>query len=111
MAGPGAARQFISGHEPRTPTCELGWKSRGVLELTVLPSIDDELWVPIIQETDVPLVNGGDPLYLCHWIRQSGLAKLLPSLHAVYVAERGEHDDEPQHWGGLRRLGTAQRWR
>ena len=65
--------------------CELGWKSLGVLELTALPSIDEEQWVPVVQETDVLLVNGGDPLYLCYWIRQSGLADLLPSLRAVYV--------------------------
>ena len=26
-------------------------------------------------------MNGGDALYLCHWMRQSGLADLLPSLH------------------------------
>jgi dipeptidase E len=85
MAGPGAAWRFISGQEPRTPMCELGWKSLGVLELTALPSIDEELWVPRVQETDVLLVNGGDPLYLCYWMRQSGLADLLPSLRAVYV--------------------------
>ena len=30
-------------------------------------------------------MNGGDPLYLCYWMRQSGLADLLPSLRAVYV--------------------------
>jgi dipeptidase E len=80
MAGPGAAWRFISGREPRTPMCELGWKSLGVLELTALPSIDEELWVPKVQETDVLLVNGGDPLYLCYWMRQSGLVELLPSL-------------------------------
>jgi dipeptidase E len=85
MAGPGAAWRFISGRESRTPMCELGWKSLGVLELTALPSIDKELWVPMVQETDVLLVNGGDPLYLCYWMRQSGLADLLPSLRAVYV--------------------------
>jgi dipeptidase E len=79
-AGPGAAWRFISGNEPRCPMCELGWKSLGVLELTALPSIDEELWVPMVQETDVLLVNGGDPLYLCYWMRQSGLADLLPSL-------------------------------
>jgi dipeptidase E len=61
--------------------CELGWKSLGVLELTALPSIDEEHWVPMVQETDVLLVGGGDPLYLCYWMRQSGLADLLPSLH------------------------------
>ena len=85
MAGPGAAWRFISGHEPETPMCELGWKSLGVLELTALPSIDAELWIPRVRETDVLLVNGGDPLYLCYWMRQSGLADLLPSLPAVYV--------------------------
>jgi dipeptidase E len=65
--------------------CELGWKSLGVLELTALPSIAKEHWVPLVQETDVLLVNGGDPLYLYYWMRQSGLADLLPSLRAVYV--------------------------
>ena len=59
---------------------ELGWKSLGVLELTALPSIDKERWVSWVRETDVLLVNGGDALYLCHWMRQSGLADLLPSL-------------------------------
>src|SRR5438094_9709832 len=90
MAGPGAAWRFISGRESRTPMCELGWKSLGVLELTALPSIDDELWVPLVHETDALLVNGGDPLYLCHWMRQSGLADLLPSLsETVYVGVSG----------------------
>jgi len=60
--------------------CELGWKSLGVLELTALPSIDQERWVAWVRETDVLLVNGGDALYLCHWLRQSGLADLFPSL-------------------------------
>ena len=85
MAGPGRAWNFISGREPATPMVELGWKSMGVLELTALPSIDRELWVPTVQEIDVLLVNGGDPLYLSYWIRQSGLAELLPSLSAVWV--------------------------
>jgi dipeptidase E len=88
-ANPGGAAhawRFISGNEPRTPMCELGWKSLGVLELTALPSIDKELWVPAVKETDVLLVNGGDPLYLCYWMQQSGLADLLPSLReTVYV--------------------------
>jgi dipeptidase E len=82
--GAGHAWRFFSG-QATTPMCELGWKSMGVLELTALPSIDEELWVPMVQETDVLLVNGGDPLYLCYWMRQSGLADLLPSLGAVYV--------------------------
>jgi dipeptidase E len=89
MAGPGAAWRFISGREPRCPMSGLGWKSLGVLELTALPSIDEEQWVPTVQETDVLLADGGDALYLCCWMRQSGLADLLPSLHAVWVGLSG----------------------
>jgi dipeptidase E len=86
MAGPGRAWNFISGQEPRCPMVELGWKSMGVLELTALPSIDRSLWAPLVQETDVLLVNGGDPMYLCYWMQQSGLADLFPSLQTtVYV--------------------------
>jgi dipeptidase E len=89
--GPGEkAWQFISGREPRCPMCELGWKSLGVLELTALPSIDDERWRPLVRETDVLLASGGDALYLSHWMRQSGLADLLPSLDAtVWVGLSG----------------------
>jgi len=82
--GASLAWQFFSG-QTTAPMCELGWKSLGMLELTALPSIDKELWVPTVKETDVLLVNGGDPLYLSYWMRQSGLADLLPSLRAVYV--------------------------
>jgi dipeptidase E len=83
--GAGMAWRLICGSAP-TPLCELGWKSLGVLELTALPSIEEEHWVPMVQEADALLVGGGDPLYLCYWMRQSGLADLLPSLReAVYV--------------------------
>jgi dipeptidase E len=74
------AWKFISGQEPRTPMVELGWKSVGVLELAALPSIDRERWVPWVRDADILLVNGGDPLYLAHWMRESGLADLLPSM-------------------------------
>jgi dipeptidase E len=83
QVGPGAGVwRFISGRSAE-PMCELGWKSLGVLELTALPSIDDERWVPLVREADVLLAAGGDALYLCHWMRQSGLADLLPSLREM----------------------------
>jgi dipeptidase E len=86
MAGPRQAWRFISGQEPRSPMVGLGWKSLGVLELTALPSLDEERWVPLLREADVLLVDGGDAAYLCHWMRASGLVDLLPSLgHAVWV--------------------------
>ena len=78
------AYRFITG-QATTPMCELGWKSLGVLELTALPTLDRELWVPLVEETDVLLVNGGDALYLAHHMLESGLADLLPSLSTVWV--------------------------
>jgi dipeptidase E len=64
--GPGVkAWQFISGNS-ENPMVGLGWKSVGVLELTALPSIDEERLVPLVRETDVLLAAGGDALYLCH---------------------------------------------
>jgi dipeptidase E len=88
MGGPAAAWRFITGRAT-TPMCELGWKSLGVLELTALPSIDREQWVPLVEETDVLLAGGGDSLYLTHWMRESGLADLLPSLRAVWAGFSG----------------------
>ena len=63
-----------------SPFAELGWESLGVLELTALPSIQEESWLPMLQETDVLYVWGGNVLYLCYWMKRSGLAELLPSL-------------------------------
>ncbi|MCZ4125165.1 Type 1 glutamine amidotransferase-like domain-containing protein [Streptomyces sp. H39-S7] len=80
-----ATWQQIAG-QTSTPLVELGWKSVGMLELTALPSIDEESWVPLVRETDALLVCGGDVLYLHHWMRESGLADLLSSLSGtVYV--------------------------
>ena len=57
------AWEFISGSRlSMCPMCELAWKSVGVLELTALPSLGKERWVPMVQEIDVLLVNGGDTL-------------------------------------------------
>jgi dipeptidase E len=88
--GPSYVYQFITGTN-FGPMCGLGWKSLGVLELTALPSVKPENWIPAVQETDALLVWGGSPLYLCYWMRQSGLADLLPSLRpeTVYVGTSG----------------------
>jgi dipeptidase E len=83
--GPGMAWKALSG-QSASPLCDLGWKSLGVLELTALPTIQQESWVPGLRETDALLVWGGDVLYLHHWMRESGLADLLPSLsETLYV--------------------------
>jgi dipeptidase E len=82
----GIAYRLISG-TGNGKMCELGWKSMGVLELTALPSVDKDQWVPLVQETDALLFGGGDPMYLCRWMRDTGLVDLFPSLKSdtVYV--------------------------
>ena len=90
MSSPQNAYRFISGNEENCPMVGLGWKSVGVLELTALPSVGKERWVPWVQAADVLLVNGGDALYLAHWMRESGLADLLPTLpEKVWVGLSG----------------------
>lgn len=105
--GPDIAYRLISGGA-HGALSRLGWKSVGVLELTALPSIDEQRWVPRVMETDVLLVGGGDPMFLCRWMRESGFADLLPTLRdeTVFVgvsagsmavtASFGEHyNDRP----------------
>ncbi len=82
--GFGGAYRFVTG-QATTPMCELGWKSLGLLELSALPTLERELWLPAVEDADVLLANGGDSLYLAHHMRESGLAELLPSLSAVWV--------------------------
>src|SRR5690606_2126449 len=54
--GPGVkAWEFISG-KSENPMVDLGWKSVGVLELTALPSLDQDRWMQLVRETDVLLV-------------------------------------------------------
>ena len=80
MCGPVSARGFVSGLPPWGGMTSMEWKSLGLLELSALPTIGAERWVPWVREADVLLVDGGDAAYLCHWMRESGLADLLPSL-------------------------------
>lgn len=80
MCGPASVRGFVGGVLPWGGMTSMEWKSLGVLELTALPSIGEERWVPWVREADVLLVDGGDATYLCHWMRQSGLADLLATL-------------------------------
>lgn len=83
--GSDMAREAITG-AASSPLAGLGWKSLGVLELTALPTLRKEAWVPEVQQTDALLVWGGDVLYLVHWMRESRLADLLLTVEdSVYV--------------------------
>ncbi len=80
MCGPASVRGLLAADHGHRHLTGLGWASLGVLELTALPSIGAERWVPWVRDADVLLVDGGDATYLAHWVRESGLADLLPSL-------------------------------
>lgn len=80
MCGPASVRGFVAGVSPWGGLTALEWSSLGVLELTALPSIGEERWVPWVRAADVLLVDGGDAPYLCHWLRESGLVDLLATL-------------------------------
>ncbi len=81
---PSSSWRFVAGRG-EGPMVGLGWGSVGLLELTALESIGERRWRPWVEDADVLLVDGGDALYLAHWLRRSGLAGLLPSLDAVWV--------------------------
>lgn len=76
MCSPSSLWNAIAGEG----MAQLGWRCVGVLELTALPGIDPERWQPWVRAADVLLVDGGEATYLAHWMRESGLAALLPEL-------------------------------
>lgn len=77
---PQSARGVVAAEGRWTALTGQGWASLGLLELTALPSVGQERWEPWVREADVLLADGGEATYLCHWMRESGLADLLPSL-------------------------------
>ena len=80
MCGPESVHRSVASTPDDPSLTGLGWASVGVLELTALPTIDRDRWVPWVEAADVLLVDGGEATYLAHWTRESGLADLLPSL-------------------------------
>jgi dipeptidase E len=78
--GPRGVQGLIAGRPDWRHLTGLGWASLGVLELTALPTIGADRWVPWVREADVLLVDGGDATYLAHWMRESGLAELVGTM-------------------------------
>ena len=80
MCSPQTAWSATAGAREDPGLVGLGWASVGLLELTALPSISPDRWVPWVRDADVLLVDGGEAVFLAHWMRESGLADLLPTL-------------------------------
>ncbi len=59
---------------------DLGWKNLGILELTALPTLPREIWLPQIEEIDAIIVGGGNKFYLSFWMEKSGLFEMLSQL-------------------------------
>jgi dipeptidase E len=88
------------------------WGGFGILELTALPSLPREHWMPSLTAADAVLVGGGNTPFLSFWVRRSGMVDVLPGIlqSAVYVgvsagtllAGSGFHIDQ----GRLQREGV-----
>ena len=102
MTGPGEAWKFITGREARTLMGELGWKSLGVLELTALPSIDEEHWVPWSR------AGPGTRPTRSSWPRRPGRHRAAggtrlrtPWAHRGTSPVEGEHPECPTAFGSI----------
>jgi dipeptidase E len=72
-SGPG------DGLEMARYVATMGWQEAGLIELTALPSIEEEHWLPAFEAADAIIVGGGNGPYLGYWFEQSGLAARMPA--------------------------------
>lgn len=86
LCSPETVWRSVAGRWPDGESMiELGWRSVGILELTALPSIGRARWQPWVEAADALLVDGGEAVYLAHWMRETGFAELVPTLDSVWV--------------------------
>ena len=70
----------------------MGWASLGVLELTALPTIGAERWLPWVREADVLLVDGSRSAKV--WVGVSaGSMVMTPRIGAYFVEWPSAPDD------------------
>ncbi|PIV41822.1 MAG: hypothetical protein COS26_03060 [Candidatus Nealsonbacteria bacterium CG02_land_8_20_14_3_00_40_11] len=57
------------------------------IDIADISAVDQKIWKPKLEETDVLFFEGGNTYHLMEWINKSGLASLLPELlkNKVYV--------------------------
>src|SRR5680860_576655 len=54
-----------------------GFKFIDIVDISALPK---EIWLPKIESGDVLFFSGGNTYHLMYWLKESGLAELLPEL-------------------------------
>jgi dipeptidase E len=62
----------------------LGFVSIDIVDISAVPK---DIWEPRLKTADILMFGGGNPFYLMHWMKKSGLEKILPELleRRVYV--------------------------
>lgn len=90
-----------------------------IVDISALPK---DNWKPRLEKADILFFEGGDPFYLIHWIKKTGLNKVLPELlqTRVYVGSssgaivagqiipekcRELYESDPQNKGNVDGLG------
>ena len=108
MCGPASVRGLVAAEPGFRHFSGLGWASLGVLELTALPTIGAERWVPWVREADALLVDGGDATYLCHWMRalRAGRSAAFAARHGLGGSECRKHGHDAPDRGVLRRVAV-----
>src|SRR3989344_1969229 len=56
---------------------KLKLKCIDIVDISALPK---KIWLPRLKAADVLFFSGGNSFWLAHWLRKSGLIKLLPRL-------------------------------
>lgn len=59
----------------------------GSIDIVDISAISKDSWKPRLEEVNVLFLGGGNTFHLMHWVRKSGLEKLLPKIlkTRVYV--------------------------
>lgn len=63
---------------------KLNFKS---IEITDISAVEEKIWRPSLEGTDILFFEGGNTYHLMEWLNKSGLAKIMPELlkDKVYV--------------------------
>lgn len=50
------------------------------IEITDISAVPAQIWKPSFEKADILLFGGGNPFYLMHWLKKTGLKEMLPEM-------------------------------